>query len=301
LDTYNLNADIAYDYPTPDQRVPLVDSSNFYFIREGNPFLAPVRKYEISGKFRHDSYRTKNTFGYGGDIMAGISEHYLADSVVIDPSGRYTYYTVNMGGYRYLMLTMSLNKAFVYLSHQLQVGIGSVSNACQIPGYTELETSEKADHTLSDMFINSDTVSFYYTYKDLLAVNLVQNVSLFRSKEKGLDNSTFSNTQYSTKLGVGINLTKKLSVNSNISYTNSVTAGSATYRYTIWNASVAYRLLPANNLELKASALDLLNQNKGVLNYGNNLSYTHGTVNLLRQYFMVGLTYFPRRFGKNRK
>jgi hypothetical protein len=61
---------------------------------------------------------------------------------------------------------------------------------------------------------------------------------------------------------------------------------------------MAYRFLPANNLELKASALDLLNQNKGIINYGSNLSFTHGTVNMLRQYFIMTLTYFPRKFGK---
>jgi hypothetical protein len=44
----------------------------------------------------------------------------------------------------------------------------------------ELETSDKADRTLTGIFMNSDTVSVYYTYKDLLAVNLVQNISSCR-------------------------------------------------------------------------------------------------------------------------
>lgn len=114
--------------------MPLVDSSNFYLIRSGNPLLTPVRKYELSEKFRHDSYRSKNTFGYGAGVTVGISEHYLSDSVIVDPSGQYTYYMVNMGGYRYLMLTGSLNKAFVYRSNQFQVNIGTVSNASQTPG-----------------------------------------------------------------------------------------------------------------------------------------------------------------------
>jgi hypothetical protein len=77
-----------------------------------------------------------------------------------------------------------------------------------------------------------------------------------------------------------------------------VTSGTAANNYTIWNASMSYRFLPANNLELKCAALDLLNENKGIINSGNNLSFTHGTVNMLRQYFMATLTYFPRKFGK---
>jgi hypothetical protein len=101
-------------------------------------------------------------------------------------------------------------------------------------------------------------------------------------------------------VGAGVNLTKRLMFSSNIAYNSFITSGSgaAAYRYTIWNASMAYRFLPGNNLELKVSGLDLLNQNKGVVSYGSNLAYTHGTVNILRQYFMVTIAYYPRKFGK---
>jgi hypothetical protein len=298
LDKYKVNADINYDYPTTDQRVPLVDSSNFYSIREGNPFLRPIRKYEVAASFRHDSYRSKNTFWYGANVSGGISDHYLADSVVVDPSGRYTYHTINQDGYRYVMLMLSLNKAFVYQSHQFQLSIGSISNDSRTPGYLEVETG-KASHTLTNIFMNSDTASILYTYKDWVAINFIENLSLFRSTERGLDNSSFSNTQTSSKLGIGIHPTKRFYINSNVAYIHSATSGTAAYRYTIWNASMAYRFLPGNNLELKASALDLLNENKGILNYGNSLSYTHGTVNMLRQYFLMTLTFFPRKFGRN--
>ncbi len=299
LDKYDLNLDLSYDYPTVDQRVPLVDSSSIYSIREGNPMLTPMENYGLSAKFSHDSYRSKNTFAYGAGLQGGIKSHYFADSALIDPSGRYTYYTVNLNGYRYLSATLFFNKAFVYNAHQFQVNFGSVILGSKTPGYLQDASGGKAIYNVTDLFTNSDTLSLTYTYKDLFALNLVENISLFKSVQKGLFNSVFTNELSLTRLGVGVNLTKKLSLNSNVTYTVSMTSGAAKIGYTIWNASMAYRFLPGNNLELKASALDLLNQNTGILNYGNNLSFTHGTVNMLRQYFMMTVTYFPRKFGKS--
>jgi hypothetical protein len=52
---------------------------------------------------------------------------------------------------------------------------------------------------------------------------------------------------------------------------------------------------------LKLSALDLLNQNKGIIYYGNSYSVTRGTTNLLHQYFMVGISFYPRKFVKVKK
>lgn len=298
LDKYDLNFALSYDYPTVDQRVALVDSSNIYFVRAGDSSLTPTKKYELSAKFRHESYGSKNAFVYEASVLGGIKDHYFADSTNIDLSGRYTYHTINLNGNKYLTMSFFLNKAFVYSLHQFQINMAFLSQISRTPGYLQYATDTKADFNATDMFTNSDTLSISYTYKDFIAINLTQHFSYFRSEQKGLYNSSFSNTQSSSKLGISLNLTKRLSVSSNATYNSSITSGPAIYRYTIWNASMAYRFLPSNNLELKASALDLLNQNKGVLNYGNNLSYTHGTVNMLRQYFIMTLTYYPRRFGK---
>lgn len=300
LDKYSLNFDVSYDYPSVDQRVALVDSSNIYGIRVGNVFLRPARQAALVAKFRHDSYSTKNTFNYGAQVEGDVRKDNISDSSSIDGNGRYTFYTVNLDGYRGVSANLFLNKAFVSSSHQFQVNVTSFMQLARTPGFLHYQADPQAHSILTGMFINSDTLSLFYTFADRVAVNLIQNFAVFRQDQGGLYLSVFTNRQSATRLGIGVNVTKKLLFNSNITYNSSVTtgAGAAAYRYTIWNASMAYRFLPGNNLELKASALDLLNQNKGIINYGNNLSYTHGTVNILRQYFMVTLAYYPRRFGK---
>lgn len=53
-----------------------------------------------------------------------------------------------------------------------------------------------------------------------------------------------------------------------------------------------------NNLEIKLSAVDILNQNKLIYNMVRNNIITQQKNTSLRQYFMLSISYFPRQFGK---
>ena len=79
-------------------------------------------------------------------------------------------------------------------------------------------------------------------------------------------------------------------------YTSSL--GGVPANYAIWNAGATYRLFEGNTGEVKFSAMDLLHQNKGVINNSSGNTLTRGTVNALQQYFMLTFSWFPRRFGR---
>ncbi len=298
LDQYNLDLTSSAAYPNPDQRFPLVDSSNIYNTREGNPELKPTKKYELSAKFRHDSYRSGHTLFYGLGLAAGITQNYVADSVVIDLTGRYAYYPVNLNGNRFIGANLFLSKAFVFGVQQLQLNVGANMKKTRTPGYLGYTVIGNTGYNLSQTLTSMDTVSLYYTYKNIIALNLTQSLSYYGSKQYGFSNVDFVNVQSLTRFGVGLNITKKLTVNTNLTYNWSSFSNTPVNRYTIWNAYAAYRFLSGNNLEMKLSALDLLNENKGIINTGSNYTFTHGTVNMLHQYFMATLTWYPRKFGK---
>ena len=299
VDQYNLNFNSSAAYPTPEQRFPLVDSSNIYNTREGNSALQPTKKYDFSLKFRHDNYRSHNTFFYGLGVSAGVVQNYVADSVIIDSTGRYSYYPVNLNGNRYASANMFLSKAFVFGAHQLQLHAGANILKMRTPGYLGYTAIHNSGFNLSQTFTTSDSVALYYTYKDFIALDLMQDLSYYRSKQFGFSNVEFVDLQSLTRFGIGINITKKLTINSNLSYNWSSFSNTPVNRFTIWNAFAAYRFMSGNNLELKLSALDLLNGNRGIINTGSNYSFTHGTVNMLHQYFMATVTYYPRKFGKH--
>jgi hypothetical protein len=300
LENYELKFSVTSDYPGADQLVPLVDSANIYYIREGNAGLRPSDKKQLTFTFRHDGYQSKNTFNYGFTGSAGITKNYFADSVTVDSTGRYFYYTINLNGNRYLNTNGFLNKAFRFKDQQIQFSLRSTFGLSRNPGYIKYVTNSTAVLNISYTINNSDTVSIYYVYKNIIALNISQGLSFYHSKQNGISTTEFRNNLIYTKLGIGLNLTKKFTVSSNVSYNSTASSGSPSVKFTIWNADAAYRFMEANNLELKFSALDMLHQNTGILNYGNNYSITHGSVNVLQQYFMVTLSYFPRKFGKNK-
>src|SRR5690606_16786692 len=64
--------------------------------------------------------------------------------------------------------------------------------------------------------------------------------------------------------GASVSFTSKFMMNSNIKYSTNRTLKGDPIRYALWNSSVNYRFLPANNLEVKLAALDILRQNKFV-------------------------------------
>jgi len=134
--------------------------------------------------------------------------------------------------------------------------------------------------------------------KSVLALEFRQFVSDYTSKQLSFNN-TYRGTNLRSTLSTVYNVSKKFSLNSNLTYHTSKIQNGNDVKFTLWNASAIYRFLKGNNAELKFSALDILRQNNSVLNYGSGTSFTVGTQNVLQQYFMTTFSYYPRKFGKN--
>jgi hypothetical protein len=95
-----------------------------------------------------------------------------------------------------------------------------------------------------------------------------------------------------------LQLPKDFTWSTNLTYNRSEAGKSQAISFTIWNASLTYRFLKGNNGEVKFSALDLLKQNKGVTVSSSGNVQHFGYTNVLQQYFMLTLSYYPRKFGK---
>ncbi|MDB5149493.1 MAG: hypothetical protein JWQ57_3513, partial [Mucilaginibacter sp.] len=294
-DDFTLSFSTIANYPTVNQLRPLVDSSNLYYIVLGNPNLKEAKEHKLSFKIEHTSQRMKNTFGYNAEIAAGIISNALVDSSITDDIGRSKHYTVNASGSRYITISGALNKAFKFKEHQLQLqfspSLGFYHNPIYINSFLNI----------SNTISSNNRLSLFYTISDWWAANLIESFLLYSSRQKGANDVEFRNSTVSTILGTTINFTKRMSLGSNASYNSAASTGSRVSRYTIWNANAVYRMLKGNNLELKLAALDLLHQNTGIINTGFNNTITRGTSNVLKQYFMISLAYYPRQFGSKEK
>ena len=300
VDRYELNFNSAYTLPSREQLFNLPDSSNLYFIPVGNPNLTPSKNYELSFHFRHNSVSRKNSFYYGTTASVGITRNYFADSIIIGKSGRNIYYNTNLNSHKYFNLNAFFNKVLVIGGNQIQFHLLANAFLFRNPGYFQYQQAGYTPAAISHIFMQSDSISLSYTYKDFFAINFLQYFSFYNTSQEGFTNTKFKNSASLSNIGISLNPTSKLNFNSNVSFNSTMSSGFASIKSTILNASLSYRFLRGDNLELKLSGLDLLNQNKGIINFGNNYSYTHGTINLLHQYFMATLSFYPRKFGKNK-
>lgn len=291
-DNYKLTFSASSDYPLVRQLVPLVDSSNVYAIRQGNISLREQDKRELSFKFEHISEKRRNQFFYSLLAKAGLIQNSFADSSVLDVQGRRFHYTVNANGYRYLQASSSLNKAFRRGLHQLQLTLSSSIDLSRSPNYINNMLNYSAN------FSTYNRVGVYYTYHDWLAAYVAQALQWYQSRQGGLGGSKFNNSLQYTEVSCNIQCNKKVSIGSNITFNKNTSSGSQDINYAIWNANASCRLFKGNIAEIKLAALDLLHQNVGIVNYGMDNSITYGTINVLQQYFMITLSWYPRKFGK---
>ncbi len=281
-------------YPTVDQLAPLVDSSNRYAITAGNPLLKAADEKDLTFTMRHSS-TAQNAYNYSLTATAGSIHNNFSDSSLIDSLGRSVYYTVNANGYEFLNFSGNLKRAFKFRNSQFQINFTPSFSYIHSPGFINgLGYS-------SLTFNTTDILDFYFTYQDLVAIDLKPMYTHYQAIQQSINATDFKNDLYSTLFSVSVKPLERLTCGSSIAWNINTSTGSDVVRYAIWNASASYRLLKGNNLEIKFSALDLLHQNTGVTNQGSFNTLTHGTVNVLQQYFMATVSFFPRRFGKKTK
>ncbi len=282
----------TYQYPGVQQLAPLVDSANQNFILTGNPLLKEQRSTDLVFNFSHQSERLKRILSYSFRLSAGYAEDYMAGSSFIDALGRTAYTTANANGYRYITVTGEIRKAWKINSNQLQFLLSSSASLHRSPNFINGELTYYNNLSLyADPAIN-------YTFQDQLDLKFVQKINYNRYTRQVDDGVDLSNMVGQSQLSASWNVTKKITLNNSVAWNNNRYNGNHVKSFTIWNASAACRFFKDNTGEIKLSCLDILHQNTGLINYGLNNTITNGTGNILQQYFMVTMAWFPKKFGK---
>jgi hypothetical protein len=292
-DNYNAKFLITADYPIIDQLVPLTDSINLYFIKGGNIKLRPTDRKEFVFNWRHSSSRVKGTFNYNAELRAGIVNNSFADSSIIDSLGRMYIYTVNAGIRKYFSLSGSISRAFkINKYNQLQFTVSPMARFDRIPN------SINSISNVSNSFTFQNVMNIQYAFRDLMVAELKQSLFSYTAWQQNSNNGSFRNQMLETSMSISLNANRKLNFGSNINFRQIKSTARPSNTFTIWNANAAYRLLPDNSFEIRLEALDLLHQNTGVYNYGDGYRISNGISNVLQQYFIVTISYFPRKFDK---
>ncbi|PWS27502.1 hypothetical protein DHW03_07825 [Pedobacter yonginense] len=289
--SYTLSYNTKVRVPSLDQLAPLTDSTNLYSLQRGNVNLQEAVDRELSLSINHFDQTNKNTLNYNLSMTLGFTKNQIVDSTFIDDQNRRTNFLTNAGGNRYQNLYGNLRKAYKFKTSELQFNVNSQISNSKTPGYTN------SLFAFSKNFNTNTTLTINYTYKSYLALAVGQTYGTYRSKQEAF-NTEYSGVNKVSTLSSSYNVTKKFTLNTNISFNQSSSSNSDDINFTIWNANAVYRLLKGNNAEFKLSALDILHQNTSIVNYGSGNSFTIGSRNVLQQYFMATFSYYPRQFGK---
>lgn len=294
-DGFYVNIKRYFDYATVDMLYPIVDSTNFYYLPEGNPNLRPAETRDISLKYSHNSEK----IDYGITLNGAATDGFFAGSAFVNENGTTISKTINLDGRRSMEIVGKVEKAFK-LPNVTQLQLTNEIAFMTMKSPNTLVSAFQGEQVLNISHSNQwrNKMSVYFLHHDKLAVNLSQNTRYYFSTQKGMDNTRLATKEYNWGLRAGYIFSNRLNISTTVTANRFTSSAAEPVDFTIWNASASYRFLRRNNLELKFQALDLLGQNKSVANLGNNYVITQETHNVLQRYFMLTITYFPRKFGE---
>jgi hypothetical protein len=286
---YSLSYTTAVTYPIMDQLAPLNDDANVYTVLVGDLNLRPVYRHDLAFNYDYNSTMAKNPLATNLRITAGIDKNPFTDSVFYDGLGRNVRYTTNGESSRHASFMAVLRKTFKFKDNQLE--FSTYNNG----GYSQYPSSTNGINysTTSTRIDLSGHVS--YSYQGIFTTEVGESFWANKTIQGNLSRNYFYN--WGTNAGIAFALPKSIFFNTRINFNNTKASNNANIYSTIWNANIGYRFLKGANAEVKFSALDILHQNKNVFNYVSNNSVTTSTANVLQQYFLVTLAYYPRKFG----
>ncbi|MES2376334.1 MAG: hypothetical protein V4553_07140 [Bacteroidota bacterium] len=287
---YSLNYNANAQFPTISQLAPLNDNANVYNIAVGNPNLKASYSHNLSFRYYYSDEKNKNALNGSINISAGVVEHNITDSSATDGLGRTMRRYVNGNGSKFINYNGNLNKAFKFGEQQFQFNGNSAT------GYTRYNSIVNGRNYDAHNNSLSASAVVIYSYKSTWSGGVGQYFSGDKTTQVGLTTNTYYT--WTTNFGFAFWFPRSLFLNTRVNFNNSKSsAAKDNIYYTIWNADLGYRFLKGAEAEIKLSALDLLHQNKAIYNYAGNNSITTSTANVLQQYFMLTLAYYPRKFG----
>lgn len=291
---FSLSYEHKTGIPQISQIAPLTDSANVYFLRRVNLDLREERTESLAFNFKHNNDK-KDNFEYKVGASYSKIHNNILDNIQIDDQNVRTIFAINNSDNYTYALSGSINKAIKLKVSEIQLNFNTEYNYAQIPTIIN-----NIRNIWTTNYFNNG-LSINYTYKANLAIEAKQQFVKTLNYQSDYERDNFNNTYLSSSLSFSYNPVKKLRINSNISFSTTKATGSNDINYNIWNASLTYRLLKGDNLEVKFSALDILHQNTSVVSGNRGGLITLDTQNVLQQYFIFAMSYYPRKFGKSNK
>ena len=272
----------SLNLPSLNQVSPVINNFNPLYIKKGNQDLTAENRHSFFGMFgKHD-------FVSGFNFFSNINYSYTSNAIInkedTDIATRVkTSSYINLGNKSNFNAGLDFGKRLKKLGVRYNLGFNhSISNYQSVINGVSNKTNSKN---------TSIKTSIENNKKDFLDVSLGANFSKNITSFSGTTiNRDYFQQSYFVKSDW--NITKSLNFSTQFKYDIFTDSNFGTDQAVpIWNASISYALLKSKGLNLKLTALDMLNKNVGFTRNSSDNYFEETTKEVLGTYFMFSLTY----------
>ncbi|MEC3880923.1 carboxypeptidase regulatory-like domain-containing protein [Parapedobacter sp. 10938] len=285
----NRSLTLAYktlvNQPQIHQLIALVDTTQKDFNQVGNRGLKPEEEYQFSLEYAGQHY-AKNR-NHRLKITYSLYRDQYANSSIYAPSGERLSQTVNTAGLSSFSAIYQYRRSKMLWGSPLNISLLSM-----LQGGSRYFFNNAVQHK-SRRVTMSHRPEVDYALSDRFKLGLHGSLSTYWTAS-GLTNRT----SHSASVGLDAVLTwpRRTTWISRFQSTHFSTKGLPAEQRYLWHMDVYYRLLKKEQLEIKFSAYDMLNNNRIIQNMLRDNTVRRVTVNNIQQFFMIGLSYYPRIF-----
>lgn len=289
--------------PSIAQLQNVIDISNPLLLKTGNADLK--QSYEHTFMVRYGFTKAKTGRNFFLNLYANKTYDYIGtavyipsqDSLYTDPvaktsilvnKGSQLSRPVNLDGYFNSRFFVTYGMPLTFIKSNINVNAGFNYNST--PGLINTVLNKADNYIPSFGVVLSSNVSEQLDF----TLSYTGNYNIVNNTIQSQSNNNFFN--HAATFRINWIFLKNFVFNTNIT-NNYYTAFSGTgpQSYYLWSAYVGYKMMK-KRLEVRASVYDLLNQNTSITRNVTETYIEHANTNVLKQYFMLQLTYTVRKF-----
>ena len=287
----------SLNLPSLSRLSPVVNNFNPLFIRTGNQALTPETQHSLFGMYGNYNFVT------GFSFFAHLSYNNTGDAIVntetTDIATRVrTSSFINLGNRDSFSGDLSFGNRLKKLGIRYNLGLNYATSNYQ-SRINNVDNKTNSKNTRIRVLIENNKKDFL----DLaVGANFNKNITSFSGTTEDRD---FFQQSYYVKSDW--NVTKSFNFSTQFKYDiytdNNFDTDQAV---PIWNASISYAFLQSKAMNIKLTALDMLNKNVGFARSGSDNYFQETTRDVLGTYYMLSLTYTlngnkgPKKSGRSR-
>lgn len=264
------------------------DPLNIYI---GNADLAPSFNHSFSTSY--SSYKVMTSEAIYASVYYNFSTNAIVNSTITDENGKSTYQPVNLDG-----KTPSNYNLYMDYNRKINLfGLNVGANA-SINGSNNYSVINQAFNATKNRTYRT---GLSISKRDVKSYNIyLAGGPSYTSSKASLDTrSNNSGWGANGNMTINVYLPGKIEINTsgNYEYRGKTPALQQEFERLIWNAAISKKFFKKEDLQLRLSGNDLLNQNTGFERSANANLITERRYNTIQRYFMLSLIWDFNKMG----